>query len=164
VREPIQVLVYVARRMEREWQYLLLHRVARGDDFWQGVTGGLESGETPLQAAYRELREETGFTTRRLVDLAYTYTFAVADKWRDLYAADVCEIVEHVFVAEMADETDPRIDRSEHDSWRWCSFDEALRLLHWPDNVKALRRAHAMLTDREAGLAQGARQPRCTAR
>ena len=29
-------------------------------DFWQSVTGSLHAGETPLQAAVREVREETG--------------------------------------------------------------------------------------------------------
>ena len=29
-------------------------------DFWQSVTGSLHAGETPLQAAIREVREETG--------------------------------------------------------------------------------------------------------
>lgn len=154
MRQPIQVLVYVARQSGGQWQYLLLHRIARGDDFWQGVTGGVENSETSLQAAYRELREETGFTPDRLVDLAYSYTFPVADKWRDLYAAGVKEIREYVFLAEVPGDADPGIDPREHDMWRWSAFEEALALLRWPDNRNALRRAHVWLRDRQARTVQ----------
>src|SRR4051794_5421508 len=146
MRRPLQVLVYVTRiGADGERQYLLLHRVARGDAFWQGVTGGAEDGETPLAAARRELNEETGFEPKRLVDLAFTYSFPVADRWRDLYAADVTEIVEHTFVAEVPGTVEPNIDPHEHDLFRWCSFDHALGLLAWPDNIAALRRAREVL-------------------
>ena len=154
MRQPIQVLVYVARHNASEWQYLLLHRIARADDFWQGVTGGVENDETLLQAAGRELEEETGFTPKWLVDLDHSYTFPVADKWRDLYAPGVREIREHVFLAEVPAEADPAIDPREHDAWRWCPFEEALDWLRWPDNRDALRRAHSWLADRRARAAQ----------
>jgi 8-oxo-dGTP pyrophosphatase MutT (NUDIX family) len=86
MRQPRQVLVYVVRQFGAEWQYLLLHRIQRGDDFWQGVSGGVEDDETCHQAAARELEEETGYVADRLTDLAFSYTFPLADKWRDLYA------------------------------------------------------------------------------
>jgi dATP pyrophosphohydrolase len=154
MRQPIQVLVYVARLNGGECQYLMLHRIIRQDlgldDFWQGVTGGVEDSETPLQAAYRELREETGFVPDRLVDLGYSYTFPLSDKWRDLYADGVEEIREFVFVAEVSGREEPRIDPREHDVWQWSSFEEALVLLYWPENITALCRADAWLRHQTA--------------
>jgi dATP pyrophosphohydrolase len=113
-----------------------------------GVTGGVEHGETRLQAAERELEEETGFTPDRLLDPGYDYTFPLADKWRDLYAAGVEEIHEFVFVAEISGHEEPRIDAREHDRWLWAGLEEALALLLWPENVAALRHADAWLRHR----------------
>lgn len=147
MRLPIQALVYVTRRIDGRREYLMLHRVRRGDDFWQGVSGGVESGETIEEAARRELMEETGFAPIRFEDIDVSYTFPLAEKWRALYALGVSEIREHVFVAEVGGDHDPVIDPREHDEWRWCGFDDALALLSWPDNIIGLRAADAVVRD-----------------
>ena len=42
------------------FEYALMKRADAG--FWQGVTGGGEDGETPLETARRETYEETGMS------------------------------------------------------------------------------------------------------
>jgi len=71
-------------------------------------------------------------TPGRIVDLAYSYTFPVAAKWRALYAPGVMGIREHVCVAEVPCGEDPRIDPREHDAWQWSGFEEAVAVLLWP--------------------------------
>ena len=105
------------------------------------MTGGGEDDETLLAAARRELVEEAGVESKRLIDLAFTYSFPVAERWRHLYATDVTEIVEHTFVAEVPESVEPEIDPREHDAFRWCGFDEGVGMLDWPDNIAALQRA-----------------------
>ncbi len=52
--------------MEKDNQYLMLHRVSKKDDInkdkWIGVGGKFEPGEAPEECLVREVFEETGLT------------------------------------------------------------------------------------------------------
>ena len=145
-RRPIQVLVYLAREAEGDWEYLLLRRVPRIGGFWQGVTGAPEEGEGIAQAAHREVLEETGFSLDAVESIGYSYRFPVEDEWRHLYDPRVKDIVEHVFVGEPAG-GDPKLSW-EHDMWRWCTIDEAAGLLKYPNNLEALKRCASFLSNK----------------
>lgn len=142
-RQPVQVLVHPVRRTDEGWRYLMLHRIPQRGGFWQGVSGGVEWGEELADAAQRELREETGFSARQLQRVNCSYSFAIEDEWRESFAPGTDKIVEHVFLA-MVDSAIPALSPDEHDTWRWCTFDEALALLVWPENVVALQCCHKL--------------------
>ena len=57
-RAPFNVVVYLHRCIDDNLKYAIFQRADAG--FWQGVSGGGEENETPLQAAIRETQEETG--------------------------------------------------------------------------------------------------------
>lgn len=145
MRQPIQVCVYLARPAPAGWEYLLLRRVPRIGGFWQGVTGGVEEGESLPAAAARELLEETAIVPRFLAETGYTYSFAMIDRWRPLYAPGVEEIVEHVFVALASGGTHEPTLSHEHDAWQWCTLGQALQLLKWPENIEGIKRCDAWL-------------------
>lgn len=146
MRIPIQVLVYPVRATEnQDWEYLLLHRLATRGDFWQGVTGGIEEGEEIIEAAKRETIEETGLVPITIHKVDYSYSYPVAEKWRYLYAEEVEEITEYVFVAQVEGNQTPTPDPREHDQWQWLPFDQALQQLTWPGNIEALKRCKVSL-------------------
>ena len=149
--QPISLLVYPVRCGDEDREYLLLRRVANPnlglENFWQGVTGGLEEGEAPAQAAKRELFEETGLVPSALEKIEYAYSLPVDDKWKEMYPSGVDQIVEHVFIAYIDPQTEPTLSH-EHDIWEWYKLDRALRKLKYPGNIKALKQCAAILESR----------------
>lgn len=148
MRRPVTVLVYPVRRTAADWEYLLLHRVASRGGFWQGVTGSIEEGEDLVEAARRELTEETRLVPSLIERIDYSYSFSIEDRWRHLYSAGEEKITEYVFIARVDGRQEPEIDPVEHDGWKWCRFSEAIELLTWPDNMEALRRCESVVRTR----------------
>ena len=109
-----------ARRDGNGWKVLVLH--ARGE--WDFPKGRIEDGEMPLEAAFRETREETGIT-----DLELEF----GDTWCDTPPYSGGRIARY-FVAVTKQEqitlpVSPELGHPEHDAWQWVDFDEAVSLV-----------------------------------
>jgi len=106
-------------------EVLLLERADR-PGFWQSVTGSLEIGETPLAAAIREVKEETGLepTAETLVDWRLSNRFEIFPQWRHRYATGVEHNVEHVFGLRLANAS-PIILSDEHLDCSWLPWRQA---------------------------------------
>ena len=67
-------VVVIAQPAPDEIVLVRQHRHAIESDTWEVCAGGIDPGETPEQAAIRELREETGFRARTVRRLWSAYS------------------------------------------------------------------------------------------
>jgi dATP pyrophosphohydrolase len=131
---------------ERRLEFLLLRRVASHGSFWQSVTGSLEEMETHVDAAIREVREETGIDARPedLIELQLVNTFEIAPQWRAKYAPGVTHNEEVCFALKIK-KRDVVIDPLEHDAWMWVDREKAQTMLYWESSKRGLARLVEML-------------------
>lgn len=139
-RAPFQILVFLRRHKGEESEHLLLKRADMG--VWQGVAGGGEGGETPIVAAIRETREETGVEISDIVDLKSVAELSVIDvagyyRW----GRDVRAIPEFAFLAEVPFDTKIKISGEHNTEYIWCDLERALQLLEWDSNRQAVMKA-----------------------
>ncbi len=88
-------------------------------DFWQSVTGSLQLGETPLHAALREVREETGLdASADLTDGGVINRYPIHPAWRHRYAPEVQENTEYVFHLPLSQSCAVTLSE-EHLVYRW---------------------------------------------
>jgi dATP pyrophosphohydrolase len=122
-RAPFQVLVFPFRRQGDEFVYALFRREDAG--YWQGVAGGGDAGESPLEAARRETLEEAGLgvdTEFGALDARASMP-VVAVTGEFTWGPSVPVIPEYAFGAGTSSE---KLQLSaEHTEYRWFSLDEA---------------------------------------
>lgn len=134
-KRPESVIVVIYSGAGR---VLLLRRLDR-PGFWQSVTGSLRPDETPLEAARREVVEETGFDPAGLEDCGRTRRFEIVAPWRERYPDGVTHNIEHEFRLRLEAEPEPRLAPGEHDHARWCARGQALALAASWTNRAAIR-------------------------
>lgn len=119
--------------------FLLMQRASRKHfgGMWEATAGGSAlAGETPLECASRELREETGILSSNLTEVGRV----VSEERRSLYVEFLCV-------------TDWEKDRvalqeGETSDFRWVSREE---LLHMHEDELVTKRMQQVLDELQAG-------------
>lgn len=108
-------------------------------DFWQSVTGSLAPGESPQQAALREVREETGLdASAGLTDTGVVNRYPIHPAWRSRYAPDVSENTEYVFRLLLPETAPIRLAPAEHSEYQWLPREAAAVLAASDTDRKAI--------------------------
>ena len=111
--------VVLARRTDDGWVTLML----RAFHHWDFPKGIRERGEEPMEAAVREVGEETGVT-----DLSFDW----GDRFFETGPYSRGKVARYFIAATGQKDVEmgisPETGEPEHHEWRWVTFDEAYDL------------------------------------
>ena len=117
---------------------LLIGRLDQKDEsreklLWSLPKGHIESGETPEEAALREVAEETGIQSEILRELG------VIDFWFMAGGKRIHKTVHHYLFKEVGGKLAPQV--TEVDEVRWFPLNEIVDRLAYPDEKKLIARS-----------------------
>lgn len=137
-KTPISALVLIHTA---DLQVLIMERADK-PGYWQSVTGSIEGDETPIQAAVREVHEETGLDALQydMQDWQVSNVYEIYPHWRHRYAPGVTENREHLFGLTLPSILPIKLAPDEHVRYEWVDWRVAAeRVFSWT-NVDALKR------------------------
>ena len=120
MRQSIEAWIY----HPEEREILLLKVEDEKFSFWQPITGGIESGESPEEACLREIKEETGLL------LACSNLTSLGD-----FTVKIDEnltIHKNLFLV-LTERKEIQIS-DEHVGAQWVALDKVSSQLYWPSN------------------------------
>jgi dihydroneopterin triphosphate diphosphatase len=143
LRRPFSVHVFLYRRNRAgAFEFMLFLRRPRETfglpAFWQGITGALEAGETFLEGARREVREETGFEGIDFQFTGFAANYTIRPAWRVQFGDGPDHVEERAACGEVAADSRPRLSM-EHSEWGWFTADQAAGLLTTGHNLESFQ-------------------------
>lgn len=132
VSSTVQLHIAIPGDFPGEWQFLLLKRsaaVRRYPGIMQTITGGIEEGETALQAAFREAQEEIGIVPDSLWVLPFVGSFYEAESDTVQLCAAFGGIIS----------TDAVQLSTEHSAYAWLPLEDAIQQLAMPSHQEGTR-------------------------
>ncbi len=153
MRLPIQIEAILYKRTDGKIQYLILKRYPPKShpemgQYWQPITGGLEKGETKREALQREIQEETGIKSIiKIIENVHYFEFQDPSliEYFKRHGRACNHAKEYVFGVEVSSDEKVVLDGKEHSEYRWCGFEEALKLLKWKGNKEALKKLNEII-------------------
>jgi 8-oxo-dGTP pyrophosphatase MutT (NUDIX family) len=112
--------VVVVRQAGEGWRFLLL----RAFNHWDFPKGMVEPGEQPIEAAVREVREES-----LIDDLDFAWGQASTRTGPYSHGKVACYYVGVTRTEAVTLPVNPELGRPEHNEFRWVDFDEAMALV-----------------------------------
>ncbi len=131
----------VYKKEKGEIFYLLLNYPSRQSgkkSFWEFPKGHIEEGESELETAARETKEETGIT-----NLVFEQNFK---EWIKYYFKAEGKNIFKVVIFFLAQAKTDKVALShEHIGYGWYSFQEAEKKIKFPNSKKILKKANDYL-------------------
>ncbi len=122
MKSRLTTLCYI----EKDGQYLMLHRISKKDDVnkdkWIGVGGHFEEGESPEDCLLREVKEETGLTL-----ISYRFRGIITFSYEDYPTEYMCLYT--------ADEFEGTLRECDEGKLEWVDKDKIGSLNLWDGDV-----------------------------
>jgi 8-oxo-dGTP pyrophosphatase MutT (NUDIX family)/predicted nucleotidyltransferase len=138
VREGVAVILY--KKFGRTKRFLLLERKEKMKG-WEFVKGGIEKNETVKQAAFREVKEESGLNNLKFIKVL-PHKFSI----RMIHKNNLEERIYTVVLMETEDKKF-KVDKKLFQKTKFFKKSEALKRMIWPEYKEALTIASKHLTD-----------------
>jgi len=135
-RHSVFVIAY-SLNLEEKVEYVILKRKKHWKG-WEFPKGKIEKFETKRMAARREVHEETGLKVLKIKRFkekgSYLYDKKLWDRPNKIGQTY------QLFAAEMKKGNGKlKLDKIEHNGYKWVSFKEAYKKLTWPNQRKCLK-------------------------
>jgi bis(5'-nucleosidyl)-tetraphosphatase len=126
------IVVYSIK--DYEIHYLILHYIS---GHWDLAKGKLESGETKIQAAQRELTEETGLTAEIIPGFEQSLSYVFKERGKMVKKTVT-------FFVGKTEQQSVRLSR-EHQGYLWLTYEKAYEKLTYNNAKDLLKNVHEFL-------------------
>ena len=123
LRDGVGIIV-----LNKENKVFVAKRIDSPRNFWQMPQGGIDNGEDPLSAAYRELKEETSIKNVELIEeLEGTIVYELPEHllgivWKGKYKGQKQKWFLMRYLGD-DNEIDIKTDKPEFFEWKWIDLD-----------------------------------------
>ena len=123
LRDGVGIIV-----LNKENKVFVAKRIDNPKNFWQMPQGGIDNGEDPLSAAYRELKEETSIKNVELIEeLDGTIIYELPEHllgivWKGKYKGQKQKWFLMRYLGD-DNEIDIKTDKPEFFEWKWIDLD-----------------------------------------
>lgn len=127
---PLRVNAFLFKKDDKETKFLCVRRVPQDGGFWQTVTGTVSDEESLIQTITREIKEECGIASDKIIKITgpvYEFEWIKKDK----------NIKEFVYLVEVDSNVLVILNKDEHNDFAWCTGSELVEKLEKEDNKKA---------------------------
>jgi 8-oxo-dGTP pyrophosphatase MutT (NUDIX family) len=129
-RKGVCAIVYKGNK------FLIFHRIQNWTG-WEFLKGGIKN-ESEINCLKRELKEETGNTKYKITEAPYRYKY----KWKKSYIKDNKRFTGadvRVFLVKFIGNKKVKVDKTEHDNFKWVTKQEVFKYLTYNNQKRAFR-------------------------